>query len=196
MSKIEKELLDAAEFKPKKKYDNRQDYLAALARATIAIDDAVFDKLSDPAADWSNDAVKAIREKKPLPDFPDAEGGEEPAEEVVDASEVVETLGGEEEAPAPKKTRTKGKPPQRLPHPKIDLPEDVGDGYLTDEFGCAVGSKAAAAAAMFKNGARMADVNASIGGTFYNLLTRFEKQGHVIEKGPNGKITLKHKESK
>jgi hypothetical protein len=70
---VEQELLEATGFKPKKKYGDRQDYLAAFARACDGLSDKEFDKLSDAAADWCNGAFGAIKDKEEIPDFPDAE---------------------------------------------------------------------------------------------------------------------------
>jgi hypothetical protein len=72
MSKIEKELCDAAEVDPKRG-ESRGDFLLRLALATNALSDKEWDKLSQPAQDWVNKASDAVNDKKSVPDFPDAE---------------------------------------------------------------------------------------------------------------------------
>jgi hypothetical protein len=66
---VEKELIDATQFVPEKRYRKRQDYLAALMRAVCDLPDPDFDKLSDEAADWGCRAVDAFRAGAELPDF-------------------------------------------------------------------------------------------------------------------------------
>lgn len=68
---IEAELVEASGFEPRRNYE-RQDYLAALARAIDTMEEDDYDKLSTEAQDWFNEAVKAMNKKKDLPEFPDA----------------------------------------------------------------------------------------------------------------------------
>lgn len=219
MSVVEKEIVEATAFDPPKEYANRQDYLAALARAVDNLDDETFDGLSNEATDWFNTSVRAMNNKKKLPDFEGAE--EEPAEEEVDPetgeiteehAEAEEMVEEAEEAPTPppkaKKPaakaakpekaaaparRPKGVPPKKLDHPPIERNEDP-ETFELDEFGSVRGSKNSAAAAMLKKGCRMADVTESIGGTYYNLVQRLVKQGHHLEKSSNGMLKLTHKD--
>ena len=57
MSEIEQNILEITEFKPKRKYRSRQDYLAALARSVDKLADDEFDELEENSAEWAN--VKA-----------------------------------------------------------------------------------------------------------------------------------------
>lgn len=68
----EHELVKATKFKGEK-YDDRQDYLAALVKVIDRLDENKFDNLSDEAADWFNGAVLALNKKRDIPDFPDEE---------------------------------------------------------------------------------------------------------------------------
>jgi hypothetical protein len=219
---IEQELVEATGFEPTKNYE-RQDYLAALARAVNDIEEADFDGLTVDAQDWFNAAVKALNKKQELPDFPDAETEAE-VEEAAEAEEEAEASIAEEEpeaeekpkkkgasvkqgakaaaadkkakAEAPKKR--KGQPPRKLDHPPIVHPapdtklEDLD--FAMDRFGIVKGSKNHSAAAMLEKGCRMADVTETIGGTYYNLLQRLTKQGHLVEKASNGELKLTHKD--
>lgn len=72
MSKIQKELADAAEVDPKRGED-RQDFLLRLALAVNKLPDAAWEKLSKDAQNWANNAADAANKKADLPDFPDAE---------------------------------------------------------------------------------------------------------------------------
>lgn len=72
MSKIQKELCDAAEIDPKRD-EERQAFLLRLAMAVNKLPDKVWDALSKDAQKWMNDAADAASAKKTLPDFPDAE---------------------------------------------------------------------------------------------------------------------------
>src|SRR4029077_10869977 len=76
---IEKELVEASGFSPRKNYQ-RQDYLAALARAVNEIEEDKFDAMSTDAQDWFNDAVRALNKKTTLPEFADATTEAEVAE--------------------------------------------------------------------------------------------------------------------
>jgi len=70
MSKIQKELCDAAEVDPKKDED-RQTFLLRLAMAVNKVPEKVWDGLSKEAQDWMNDSADAATAKKSLPEFPD-----------------------------------------------------------------------------------------------------------------------------
>lgn len=77
VGEIEQELLDATNFKPERSYaKDRQKYLEALLRACAGLSDDEFDKLSDAAADWCNEAAGA-KDKHPLPDFTNGEANAE-----------------------------------------------------------------------------------------------------------------------
>lgn len=83
---LEQELTKAAKYKPVSQHD-RQDHLAALARAANKLTDDQFDKLSDKAANWVSAAIKALNAKDEIEDFEDAEPADEnPGEEGNEAS--------------------------------------------------------------------------------------------------------------
>lgn len=128
-SAIETELLEACGFKPKKDYADRQDYLAALARAINNHDDeTVLDNVSNAAADWYDSAVDAINDKTDLPEFPDAED-EAPAKgkskkalkeepEPEESSDDGEGAAEEAEKPARGKAKAKDKAKAKAPEKK------------------------------------------------------------------------------
>lgn len=144
MSDIETELVKTAKFKAPKVKGDRQDYLAALARACYKLDNDTFDEISEPAADWVNKAVEALNNKEDLPEFPDledeaqdeevdeSEEDSEAAEAVADAEEGTgedDTEAGDspdddavDEAEPEEKPKTKAKvkaaPKQEVPPPK------------------------------------------------------------------------------
>jgi hypothetical protein len=75
VSEIEAELVKLLKFKKHPEdYEDRQEYLTALAEAVDGIkDDTVFDRMTEPAYDWLQDAVEARNKKQGIEDFPDAE---------------------------------------------------------------------------------------------------------------------------
>jgi hypothetical protein len=92
-SAIETEIIEATEFTlPKGGYKERQDYLAALAKATGKLSDDEYDALTDDTADWIKDAIKAIKAKDEIEDFPDLEDedAEPEADEEAEAEEAAE----------------------------------------------------------------------------------------------------------
>jgi hypothetical protein len=200
MSDIEKDILEVTQFEPPRKYDDRQDYLAALCRALNKLEDIDFNSLSDDSNKWFNDAVRAMNNRKDLPEFPDL---------VETESEDTNTGGiqdspaeeGEAEVEKPKaapkaehKRRAKGTPPRKLEHAEINT-EAATDTPQVDAYGVVKGSKNAAAVSMLEKGCRMSDITHSIGGTYYNLVERLRKAGHNIEKGANGHIKLTNKDN-
>jgi hypothetical protein len=82
VSEIEAELVKLLKFKKHPEdYEDRQKYLTALAEAVDGIkDDTVFDRMTEPAYDWLQDAVEARNKKQGIEDFPDAEPEEVPEE--------------------------------------------------------------------------------------------------------------------
>ena len=161
---IEQELVEATDFQPTRKFDNRQDYLAALARKVDALEQDEFDELTNESVNWFNNAARCMRNKRAIPDFADA--GEEAFE--VQSEEVKPS---EEEAPT----------------------QAVNDLEITfDKYGIAVGSKNYQAAQMLEKGCKMAEITDTLGGTFYNLVKRLKRQGHHIEREANGFMKLTH----
>ena len=65
------ELSQAAELEPEKG-EAENAFLDRLARAAGGLDEDNFHKLSDPAQDWVNDAIIAIKHKNPIADLPGA----------------------------------------------------------------------------------------------------------------------------
>lgn len=203
MSQIEQDIIKVTSFEPPRKYEDRQDYLAALVRAVDKLDDVEFDLLGPVTVEWVNDAASAMRNRKKIVDFPDNEDTDDNLDtneaDTADAVEQEADAGGVQDEPveAPVKVparRKKGAAPRKLEHPKVD-PKASIENFQTDKYGIVVGSKNAAAAAMFEKGCRMSDVTASIGGTYYNLVARLKKQGHTVESGANGFTKLTHKDA-
>lgn len=205
-SEIEKELAEITDFKPLKQYEKKQDYLAALARLVDQLDDRDFDRLSKDAADWFNAAARAISNKKVIPDFTDAVSSSEVdlPDEPIEDDELIDDIAPRTE-PLPKKKRDRAhstQPPRALPVPNVDPIPPKKDGTfgkkdprILDKWGFAVGSQNSAAMAMFEKGARMKDVTASVGGTYYAAIGRAIKRGHFVERFANGiiRITFKGK---
>ncbi len=79
MSKIQKELCEAAEITELKKDGDRQGFLTRLSLTMDQLPDSQWEKLSKEAQNWVNEAADAVNAKKDLPDFPDVEKEEAPA---------------------------------------------------------------------------------------------------------------------
>lgn len=182
---IESELVEATGFEARKNYEDRQDYLAALARSVNDLDEEAYDTLSNEAVEWFNAACRALNNKKDIEDFEDAPvaTGSEPVEEEAEPQAETE----EEVKPKPKKVVA-----AKVAKPKAKVEEIDADQIELDEFGVAVGSKNSQAVEMLKKGCRMADISKEIGGTYYNLVQRLVKQGHTLEKAANGVLRLVH----
>jgi hypothetical protein len=89
---VEEEALAATAQKPCGKKEDRQDYLRRMVKASNAIEDDDYQKLSDPLTDWMTDAVKAYDAEEEIPEFPGVKSAKGDDEE----SEEDETEEGEE----------------------------------------------------------------------------------------------------
>ena len=98
MSKIEKELTSAVDYK-RAKGDEDQAYLTKLAQALAKLDDDDFENLSTPAQEWANAAILAIKKKKELPAIPAdaAAKAEKEAPKKTDKAKAKEKAAAEEE---------------------------------------------------------------------------------------------------
>src|SRR5258707_2352470 len=121
-SVIEQELVQASAFEPRRDYE-RQDYLAALARAINEVAEEDFDALSVEAQDWFNDAVRALNKKQLLPEFPDGafleergESDDELIDEAEGSIEEVEVGPEPEEKPAKAKKGARKSKAKRPAH--------------------------------------------------------------------------------
>lgn len=209
MSEFEKELVTLIRFKPND-YHDRQDYLAALARAAdkwFAVkdkDQAIFDGLEDGLAGWFEEAITAMNHKDTIPEFPDREleepmtapDEEEEAENADNEAEPVPTEGGDAAtaavdegkaadpvAPKPK-TKKEKSPPSRY---------DTISG-IKDRFGVVVGTKTHDAVLMYERGTTVRELAATIGGKHYNILNRLKKLGHTVVPRPEGGFKLTHRD--
>jgi hypothetical protein len=194
---VEKELLKASGFKPRREYDDRQDYLAALARAVDNMSKDDFDELTNEAADWFNDAAQALNDKTDISDFEKIEDEEPEKTGSVEVEETASELEEETEKTEDKKLKTvpmgRAPRPKKLPYPPIK--EHIAPHEVEfDRFGVAIGTKNASAIAMLEKGCRMTDVTESMGGTYYNVLRKLVQQGHKLEKFGDSTLKLTHKD--
>lgn len=91
LTALEQEIIEATGFKMKR-FANRQDYLAAIARAMEKMPGDAYDNLSDEASDWYEAAATAVNGNDDIPDFPaddesDAEEDTAADDEVADDDE-------------------------------------------------------------------------------------------------------------
>jgi hypothetical protein len=72
-SKIEQELLKVTGQKAIKRGEDVQDYQKRLITAVDALDEETWNGLSNETQSWYNSGVKAVKDKEPIPAFPDNE---------------------------------------------------------------------------------------------------------------------------
>lgn len=86
MHTVERELISATDYKTRKKFDNRQDYLQSILNSVIKLGDEDFDNLTDEAAAWANAAIEAFNSKNEIPDFDEVDEADEgeTSDEVID----------------------------------------------------------------------------------------------------------------
>lgn len=98
MHSIERELIEATDYKTRKKFDDRQDYLKSILNAVMKLGDDDFDNLTDMTAAWANAAVEAYNSKSEIPDFDEASETEDDETEEVAEAEAEEADDPEDEA--------------------------------------------------------------------------------------------------
>jgi hypothetical protein len=218
---VENELVTATKFKRKADdYTERQDYLADVVKAVDRLAHDKFEKLTDEAADWFNDAVKALNSKDDLPEFegngvdPDASADErkaanaamEDGDELTGESE--DNREGPEDKPSKIKKAKAGRPKKAVKEKSTRVADAEGEaepatprvrnGELEkDRFGVVLGTKTHQAVMMYaaEEGASLKEIDASIGGRFANILRRLTKDGHHVQKDPeSGRFRLIHKD--
>jgi len=210
-------------------YDDRQDFLAAVARALDKVKEDIYDNLSEEAYQWHKAAADALVAKEELPDFDgslpseaeEAEDAPEPADDD-DSTDSADDDGdnadddpendegeSEETEPAPK-SKGKGKPakpktettpakpakktkPEKVKGPrKSDVDYTKLTGEL-DRYGITKGTKTAQAIEMYEKGATSKEINEKLEGRYYNILTKLQAEGHLVEK-KDGAFKLTHKD--
>lgn len=117
LTAIEQEIIEATKFKMKR-FANRQDYLAAIARAMEKMPGDDYDNLSDDATDWYEAAAKAVNANDDIPDFPEED---EPDEEADDVEESADDEA-DDEADEASEDDTEG-----------EEPKDVEEGEVEEE---------------------------------------------------------------
>lgn len=212
VSEIETEIAEATKFKPPKGgYPNRQDHLAALARASNKLTDDEFDELSDDAANWLSTAIKALNARAEIEDFEDAENTEA-AEETDEEAEEPEAASGaaleaeaeaeneaeeaaqETKATKPKKGAKKAAKESKPVRPKQDLSRYDKISGERDRYGVMIGTKTHDAVLMYEKGVTGAQIFEKLQGRFFNILRDLGKKGHRVEKLPGGIFKLTHQD--
>lgn len=206
MSAVEAEITRLVKVDPEK-YDDRQDYLAAVARALERINNDDYDNLSEEAYAWHKVAVEALDEKDPIPDMGEApEDDAEPAASIDDEDEAADDdpedeAEAEDEEPAPKpkaktakkaveKAKPKAEKPKRVP-PQNDVKYTELSGEK-DRYGVIEGTKTSSAIKLYEKGATTKQIDEEIGGRFMNILKKLAKDGHKVEKLEGGVWKLTH----
>lgn len=210
MSEFERELVTLIRFKPND-YRDRQDYLAALARAAdkwFAVkdkDQAIFDGLEDGLAAWFEEAITAMNHKDTIPEFPDREleepfveaPEEEEADENTDAEEA-EPQGAVAGASSPSEvvqpaTTPDSETPKAAKKPKPEKSRYEMMSGVKDRYGCFIGTKLYDAVQMYERGTTAKELLEVLGGRYYNVLQRLKKDGHEVVPRPEGGFKVTHK---
>lgn len=213
MSDFEKELVSIIKFRPND-YKDRQDYLAALARAADKWfaakdkDQKIFDGLEDGLQGWFEDAITAMNSRPPttIPDFPDLELEEpeaeaEPDEEEDADDENVDSGAGDSDQEVQADVEASGQdtevtaPEAKTKKAKKEKSPTRYDGITghKDRYGITIGTKKHEAAKMYERGTTAVELMAALGGRHYNMLRELAKDGHRVEKLAGGGFKLTHK---
>jgi hypothetical protein len=162
--------------------DDDDEFLDSLVRA---VDDKPEDEwnesLTDEAQAFSNLCVNRIKKGKSLPDLPDAKT-KETKKVAKDKKSKTKDKKAKSDGNTDDKTDKKAKKSSNGATKRTASPKD--------KFGLREGSKASDAAAMFEEGAKMADVKKATGGSHYNLLSKLKKLGHEVDTGDDHIITI------
>lgn len=177
---IQREIIIKTKYKREpEEFGSRQDYLASLVRHLAKVDQDQYDDLSNEAAEWYDQAARALNQKQALPEIP---GFEEiaPSTEGFHVAPPVATNGSD-----PSKEAT----PEPIPEePKKPV---VKDGkLLKDRFGVTLGTNTHEAVKMYStgDGATLNEVAERMNGVrYYNILKKLEKRGHHVTKDPDTK---------
>lgn len=126
--KVLKELLEVAKVSPKTAKETDQEFLARLYAKANKITDAAWEKLSDDAQTWVNDAGKASEDGQDLPVLEglDAEAAEETEEEAEEAAPKKERKAAKKAAP--EKKAAKEKPAKAAKSAKAPAKKKEGRG--------------------------------------------------------------------
>lgn len=168
-----------------------QEWLQKLLRGTSALEDHEFDALSQQARDWIDKAADRYNSDKPLPDISSTPVAEEEFEPPASTGIPIEDLPDADMGGVKKAKRTDA---QKTPKAKKEKPVRKSVGSVDrDQFGVREGTSSAKALKMFVAGAKMSDVKAATGVNHYNLLNKVKAEGHTVEYGDDGTITVRSK---
>jgi hypothetical protein len=221
---LEKELIEAAKFKPMSQHD-RQDHLAALARASNKLTDDQFDKLSDEAANWVSSAIKALNAKDEIEEFEDAEPeSEEPDEAGDDAASESgddEAAGADDNdsADADPEDDAEAESENEAAEAAADAKAAKGNNKNKHKVPMAANTAKKAkgkepeeapkkkeritvtrydnidgSKQMYVKGCTTTEIKEQLGGRYYNILKILEERGHRVERFPGGKFLVTHRE--
>lgn len=116
MSKIRDELMKAGDVAAKRGEDHN-DLGRRIVLAVQDLSDKDWNKLSEPAQDWFNEAATAYNEKKDIPPFPDAEKADA------------------DEKPARSRTRAADPEPEKEPEVEAYVPKRKDEVKVTNKRG-------------------------------------------------------------
>lgn len=212
---VEAELVKVTKFKGK--YDDRQDYLAALLHAIdskLSNDD--YDNLSDEAVKWHHAAVKSHEAQEEIPDFegeaetvdalpltdtrhPIQKNANRSEDEVLPSSDEDDEAEDTPDTPENDASEevVKPKPVKKVVHPvgsskRPDYTKITGE---KDKWGVIKGTLTARALEMYEQGCTAKQLLDELGGRHYNVLKKMVKEGHKLEKSELGVWKLTHKDS-
>lgn len=127
-SEIEQEFTSVYKIRQKRAED-RQDYLDRLVEAVNKASDDNWERLTESAQQWFNQAVKAWDVEKPIPDFPDAEPEQEQDESGSEDRES-RTAEADDESEEEMATSTKRRAAKKVAAPKKRHTNGASNGTL------------------------------------------------------------------
>ena len=143
---MESLIVQACDFKqPKGGYKDRQDFLVALLKVLLKLDDKPYDKLCDKderIGDWLTKATTSFNNRKEVADFPDVNDDEDEEVEDEDEDEEEDDEEGEADEEAEDDTDVDEDVPDSKAPPADD---DEGDGDEDEEAAAAEEAEAEAA---------------------------------------------------
>jgi len=202
MSEIEKhpiirEFLELTEYKREDDHGD-EEFIVNLIHAVNELPGEVWaNSLSEKSQKFFNRCVKRIGKGKLLPKLPDLKTKEKKMAEAKKAKKAKKAAKAEKVAKAPKEEKVAKKASKKETKPEKKAKKTNGaakrNAVPKDKFGLREGSAASEAASMFEKGAKMSDVKKQTGGSHYNLISKFKKDGHTVDRAEDNTITVTFK---
>jgi hypothetical protein len=115
MHKVERELVKKTKVDEQEDGEDRQDFLKRLCEAVNVLEEDDWEAMSEGAKAWANNATRAIKDEKDLPDFEEAKPARKVAVKPIKAAKAT---NGEQEAEDEQEEETEEEVEDDEPTPK------------------------------------------------------------------------------